>query len=149
MDPVVKGFDEQFPGVRAFQRLVDQRGRERLYRDGEAYVITPYGRRLAADDDKVYVLVNYLIQSHAAEYFKRKICELAALGFSDYMVLPVHDELVFDVPRDVVEEAKPMIEQTMSDLTSYAVPITASADVLEDNWGTKYRDEKPQEEVLT
>lgn len=140
MKPVVDAFDAQFPGVRAFQRIVEQRGKQRLGQDGEPYIVTPYGRRMPADDDKIYTLVNYLIQCHAAEYFKRKICELAAVGLGEYMVLPVHDELVFDLPADLVDDAVPMIEQTMSDRTGYAVPITASADVLTTCWGDKYKE---------
>lgn len=139
MDPVVKAFDAQFPGVKIFQRTVEQRGSQRLRDDGEPYIVTPFGRRMPADDDKVYTLVNYLIQCHAAEYFKRKIVELDAVGLGGYMILPVHDELVFDVPSDVVHDVKRVIEDTMTDRDGYAVPVTASADVLTSSWGEKYR----------
>jgi len=140
MEPVVRSFDASFPGVKAFQRLVEQRGSQRQREEGEPFIITPYGRRMPADNDKVYTLVNYLIQCHAAEYFKRKIVELDSVGLGDYMILPVHDELVFDVPQEMIPEAKHLIETVMTDRTNYAVPITASADVLANNWGDKYRE---------
>lgn len=140
MAPVVKSFDERFPGVRAFQQLVEQRGFERLHQEGEAYVITPAGRRMPADDDKMYVLVNYLIQSHAAEILKTKIVELDQAGYGEAMILPVHDELVLDLPAEDAEEALHDVQKIMSITEGYGVPIPAEGDVLLDNWGSKYTD---------
>lgn len=141
MEPVVQQFDASFPGVKRLQKEIERVGLERLRVGGEPYIITPYGRKLPSDYDKVYVLVNYLIQSHAAEYLKKCILEADAAGLGEYMILPVHDELVMDVPIELVEEAKNIIEASMTDRSNYAVPITASADILPINWGTKYVDE--------
>ena len=140
MEAVVAGFDSRFPGVRQMQRQIQVTGDARLATEGVAYINTPTGRRLVADPGKAYTLTNYLIQSHAAEILKRKIVELDAVLDDDWMILPVHDELVFDVPADVAMDARRQIEETMADATNYRVPITASSDLLPGNWGDKYRE---------
>lgn len=139
MSAIVNAFDARFPGVKILQNAIDDMASLRYMNDGEAWIKTPTGRRLVADDGKGYTLVNYLIQCHAAEILKRKLIELSAAGMDDYMILPVHDEVVFDVPADDVDEIKNTIERTMENLDDYAVPITCSTDVLALNWGSKYR----------
>lgn len=139
MAPVVEAFDRTFPGVLSLQRAINRAGRDRQAAEGVAYVRTPTGRRIVADDDKEYTLTNYLIQAHAAEIFKRKLLELDAAGLGDYMILPVHDEVVMDVPMDLADELLLTVPKIMNDHTTYRVPITASADLMRDNWGSKYR----------
>lgn len=143
MAPVVAHFDALYPGLKAWQREVGQQARSSKFRDGVASIVTPYGRRLVADDGKDYTLLNYLIQSHAAEILKRKIVELDTVldqeaGNDAEMVLPVHDEVVFDVNAEIAPHIRTVIEKTMAD-DSYLVPITASSDLLLNNWGDKYR----------
>jgi DNA polymerase-1 len=139
MEYGVHSFDARFPGVVQMQRQIGDIAQKRLHEEGSAYIHTPTGRRMVADDEKGYTLVNYLIQCHAAEILKRKMLELDAAGADDWMILPVHDELVFDVPADEQHDALRLIQATMADLTSYAVPITASGDILTTDWGEKYR----------
>lgn len=138
MEPVARGLDQRFPGILLLQRRIGAMARSRAALDGVASIETPTGRRLVADDGKDYTLMNYLIQSHAAEILKRKIVELDII-LPDTMILPVHDELVFDVPADGAEDVRRMIENAMADHTNYRVPITASSDLLDTDWGQKYR----------
>lgn len=138
MARVVEGFDAQFPGVKMLQREVNARALERRRDEGDAYVLTPLGRRLVSDDNREYSLVNYLIQGHAAEILKRGLLNLDAVGLGDYLVLPVHDEVVLDVPRVEAADVLRLVEETLNDRENYAVPITWSGDVLERSWGQKY-----------
>ena len=138
MEAVVNAFDTQFPGVRRLQREINATANQRLQAEGVAYINTPMGRKLIADDSKEYTLTNYLIQSHAAEILKKALVTLDAAGLGEYMILPVHDEIVFDIPSDAVEEALPIIRDSMSNLTDYAVPITATPEIIEGAWGSKY-----------
>lgn len=135
---VVNSFDRNFPGVLQLQKDINNTAYQRHQTEGVAYIKTPMGRRLIADDSKEYTLTNYLIQSHAAEILKKALAELDASGLGDYMVLPVHDEVVFDLPRDILDEAVPMIGECMSNRTDYLVPITASPEVIDGAWGSKY-----------
>jgi DNA polymerase-1 len=139
MSAIVNAFDARFPGVKILQNSIDDTASLRYMNDGEAWIQTPTGRRLVADDGKGYTLVNYLIQCHAAEILKRKLIELSAAGMDDYMILPVHDEVVFDVPSDLSQEVATSIQDTMQNLNDYAVPITCSPEIFTGSWGDKYR----------
>jgi len=139
MVAVDQGMNARFPGIVMMQRRINALAQGRAKADGTPWITTPYGRKLVADDRKEYTLTNYLIQSHAGELFKRKLVDLdTVLPPEVRIVLPVHDELVFDVPREMAGEVRQLIEETMSDST-YRVPITCSSDLLESNWGDKYR----------
>jgi DNA polymerase-1 len=50
------------------------------------------------------------------------------------MILQVHDELVFDAPRDEVDRVKPLIEELMREaIPDLAVPIVVETGSGE-NW---------------
>jgi DNA polymerase-1 len=138
MEPVVHAVDARYPGIRRFMKSVEDIGMRRLRDEGHGYVVTPYGRQLPCDDDKVYALTNYLHQGHAAEIFKRALIDLDMAGWGDYMVLPVHDEILLDVPDEHVEEALNSVPKVMSNMADYVVPLTADAEGPFDNWGARY-----------
>ena len=49
------------------------------------------------------------------------------------MLLQVHDELVFDVPKTEVEIVKPIIKQEMENAFKLAVPLEVEVG-MGDNW---------------
>lgn len=135
-------FDQTFSAVPSFIRSVCDVARYRLQVEGSAYVTTPIGRRHPLgefDGDKFYVLVNYLCQGTAADVLKQKIVALDCAGLGEFMVLPVHDEIIFDAPADKAEEISVVAKSVMEDLTSFAVPLSCEAKVL-DRWGDAYRE---------
>lgn len=138
MKPVSDAFKATYPGIKSMTREIERVAGERERNEGTGYVLTPYGRRLPAESGKHYKLTNYLLQSHAAEIFKRALINLDAAGLSDFMVLPVHDEVVFSIPRDMVEEASVTIRECM-EITdgSYLVPLTVGVDGPFQRWGEK------------
>ena len=136
----VDAFDQQFPGVLEFQKAVEQIGTERLATEGIPYVITPFGRRLLADRDRSYTLVNYLLQSHAAEILKEALVRLDLAGLGDYLLLPVHDEVIMSVPKEDAEDVKKVMQESMEVTDgSYKVPLTAGASGPLTRWGDNYR----------
>src|SRR5690606_6427913 len=129
---------ETFVGIQQMSRMVEQVATQRLRDDGVAYVKSPLtGRIHPADDDKLYTLVNYLLQGIAAEIMKMKLVELDNAGLGDLMTLTVHDEQIFDVPKAHVEEVARLALEVMNDSELLSVPITAGAS-LGDRWGDKY-----------
>ena len=84
----------------------------------------------------MYTLVNYLVQGAAAELLKMKLIELDNAGFGPYLCLPVHDEIVFDVPADQVNEFAKAACAVMSDANLLTVPITVGPSTGL-RWGTK------------
>lgn len=126
-----------YPGVRTFQELVQRLATERRVQTGVPYVTSPLtGRRFIAQQGKEYALVNYLIQGSAAETFKTKLVELDAAGLGSWMVAPVHDEIILDVPGEHVVDAVHVLRKVMNDDTMYSVPVTASVSFGR-NWGSK------------
>jgi DNA polymerase-1 len=140
MREVVEAFDSNYPGVKLFQKGVEDAGMKRLKSEGVGYVYTRTGRRLPCDDDRVYSLTNYLIQASAAEVFKQNLVKLDQADLTEMMVVPVHDEIVMQVPRDQVEDVKQILGECMTTTEGWAVPLTAGVDGPFENWGGHYED---------
>ena len=144
MQEVVDAFDRTYPGVKRFQKRVEREGQERLDRTGVGYVETETGRKLPADDNKMYALTNYKIQGTAAELFKQNLIDLDAAGLTEYMLVPVHDEIVFSIPEEMIKDVAPIIQDCMTTSEGWDVPLTAGCDYQNKkgeyfhNWGEKY-----------
>jgi DNA polymerase-1 len=130
-------FDASFPGVRAFQNRVQRVALERKAAEGVGYVRSPLtNRRHPSDPGKEYALVNYLVQGLAAEIFKMKLVELDNAGLGQYMILPVHDEVIMDVPNDDLHEVVRTVQSVMNDHMLLSIPIEAETSVGK-RWGEK------------
>ncbi len=138
MRAVSNEFDVRFPGMAMFQKKVEDIGMKRLQAEGQGYVNTWTGRRLPCDDDRVYTLVNYLIQGGAAEVFKSNLVKLDQADLTELLIVPVHDEIVLNAPRKDAEEIKQLVRQCMTTTEGWAVPLTADVDGPLENWGVKY-----------
>jgi DNA polymerase I len=138
MKNVVNAFDAQFPGMTAFQRQIEDVGMRRVREEGQGYVYTWTGRRLPCDEDRVYSLLNYLIQGSAAEIFKANLIKLDQAELTELLIVPVHDEIVLNAPRKDVEEIKQLVKQCMTTTEGWAVPLTADVEGPLENWGAKY-----------
>lgn len=138
MRAVSDAFDTRYPGMQLFQKAVEQRGLDRLETEGTGYVNTWTGRRLPCDEDRVYTLVNYLIQGGAAEVFKSNLVKLDQADLTDLLIVPVHDEIVLNAPREDAEEVKELVKKCMTTTEGWSVPLTADADGPLENWGSKY-----------
>ncbi len=137
-DAFIRMIDTTYPAILALQNEVGRVGRQREQDEGVGYIMTPYGQRhVLHHHEGVYKLLNYLIQGTASNVLKQKIVELDAAGVADYLVLPVHDELDFDVPQPAVPDVIRTIQQIMPS-NDFAVPVTVEVDVV-NRWGDKYR----------
>lgn len=126
-----------YPGVRVFQNEVYRLAAERRELIGHPYATSPLTeRRYVAERGKEYALVNYVIQGTAAEIFKMKLLELDAAGLGEFMVAPVHDEIILDVPGDRFDDAIRTARSVMADDRLLTVPIEAEASYGL-RWGTK------------
>ncbi|WP_146523167.1 DNA polymerase I [Stieleria varia] len=128
---LIRNYFEKYPGV---QRYID----ETIAQAKEhGYVATRTGRRRYIRDinsrSKGVVAaaerlaMNSPIQGTAADMLKLAMIKvhkaLAAGGFKTKMLLTVHDELVFDMPRDEQDTVMPVIEQAMKTAMPMQVPI--------------------------
>ena len=130
-----------FPRVRGFIDSTLQRARE------TGVVKTMFGRRrlvpeLNSRNGQIRAqaereTVNMPIQGTAADILKRAMIDLhAALpkaGLRARMILTVHDELLFEAPREEAERAAAVVRERMEHAVALAVPLTVDVGIG-DNW---------------
>ena len=138
MRTVVEAFDASYPGVKMMSQQIEDTGMKRLRSEGVGYVKTRTGRRLPCDDDRVYSLTNYLIQASAAEIFKQNLIKLDNADLTDYLIVPVHDEIVLQAPKEDAKEIAETVRECMTTRDGWDVPLTAGVDGPFKNWGEKY-----------
>lgn len=142
----MKSFNASFPLVQRYIDSMTIAAKQSMNRDGYAAVFSPLtNRRHPADPYKEYALVNYMIQGLAAELFKIKLNQIDTSGLGQWLILPVHDEVILDVPNEHVPQAVDTLEKIMNDTEMIApIPLTASVSYGK-RWGKK-RDWKGERE---
>jgi DNA polymerase-1 len=139
MQEIANGFDAAYPGVKQDQKRLIRLIEQREQREGVGYVETILtGRRLPTDPRQAYTGVNYRVQGSCAEVFKQNLIEIDQAGLGDFMMLPVHDEIVLSVPRSQAHDMMRTVQECMTTSDGWAVPLTAGADGPLENWGQKY-----------
>jgi DNA polymerase-1 len=139
MRAVSDSFDRNYPGMISFQKQIEDIGMRRLRAEGQGYVYTWTGRRIPCDDERTYTLVNYLIQGGAAEVFKSNLIKLDQADLTELLIVPVHDEIVLNAPREQIQEVMQTVKKCMTTTDGWAVPLTSGIDGPMENWGEKYR----------
>lgn len=132
---VYDAYNESFPAMKLFSRKLINESINNRERDGFTWVRNESGRRHVVDIDYEYKLVNFMIQSEAAEVLKKALIRIKSAGLGQYCILPVHDEILFSLPEDEAEELRDQAVNLMQDLDSYAVPLLVEASPLTDSWG--------------
>ncbi|TCV96052.1 DNA polymerase I [Luteibacter rhizovicinus] len=130
----------RYPGVRAFMDAT----RDQAHRDG--YVETLFGRRLYLENltsrnqahraGAERAAVNAPMQGTAADIIKRAMIAVASwIEPRDdvRMLMQVHDELVFEVRADAVEEVRAGVRERMSGAAELHVPLVVDIGVGK-NW---------------
>lgn len=130
-------YDQLFPSVGAFQDQVIESVRESTSDRRWGEVHTEFGRRLMVPKDDAYKGVNYRDQGTAGEVLKLKICELDAAGLGELIRLPIHDEIVFEVPDDDVPEVTQIVEEVMPERQLFKVPLDIDIEYAK-RWGAVY-----------
>ncbi|MFI8084325.1 DNA polymerase [Kitasatospora sp. NPDC086009] len=128
----IAAYDRVYPGIKRYSR--------QLQRDARAagYVVwTPAGRRLPLDRDRVYAATNYAVQSTARDVLCQALLDLDEAGLTEYLLLPVHDELVASAPELEAEEVAREIGKIMS-MDFMGVPLDTDPDVGGRSWGSLY-----------
>ncbi|AFQ97352.1 DNA polymerase [Mycobacterium phage Rebeuca] len=133
---VVSGFDKAYPEV---QKLSQRLQREAI-RNG--YITTPFidglgGRRLPVDPDRAYSALNYLIQSSSRDVTARALIRLHENGFTPYLRLPIHDEILASVPAEHAEWGARRIGELMAEQMG-PVLIGTDPEVGGRSWGSLY-----------
>ena len=109
-----RDFAKQIKGVLgAPYRKLNRRVQDQIEQIG--YVRTLSGRTQWVPKDRAYTGLNYLIQGSAADIMKWGLINTAEAlrHVGGYVLLPVHDELVCEVPADIAPSTPALIKQAM------------------------------------
>ncbi|HEC84977.1 MAG TPA: DNA polymerase I [Thioploca sp.] len=137
----IEAYFSRYPGVKSYieetRELAKQQG----------YVETLFGRRLYLPDIKTRnhqrrqyaerTAVNAPIQGSSADLIKLTMIEIdkwiSHTGIEVKMLMQVHDELVFEIAEDALEDAKAAIIDAMTQVAELRVPLLVDIGVG-DNW---------------
>ena len=132
---------ERYPGVRRYMDETRHQARER------GYVETVFGRRLFLNDigsrnaalrqGAERAAINAPMQGTAADIIKRAMIAvdrwLIDSRIPARLIMQVHDELVFEVRRDLVDELTSHVRELMCRAAELSVPLKVDVGVGE-NW---------------
>jgi DNA polymerase-1 len=132
---IIDNYFKQFPGIRTYMDEVIEKART------FGYVETPMGRRRYLRDinsNNATVrsfaernAINAPIQGAAADMIKMAMINihkrLQAKAYRSKMLLQVHDELLFDVHKEELEEITAMVKDEMQKAMPLNVPVIAEA----------------------
>ncbi|MGZ0151851.1 DNA polymerase [Kribbella sp. WER1] len=126
-------FQQGFPGIKRYGKKLQSRAQY-----GKKEVVTPSGRHLPLDRDRLYSGTNYMVQSTARDLLAQAIVDIFDAGMGDYLLLPVHDELIAQAPQREAEEVIREIGRLMETEDFFGVPIKSDAEVYGNSWGSGY-----------
>ncbi len=139
---LIEQYFKQFQGLKNYMDKTVEFARE------HGYVATLMGRKRYLRDinsrnslirsNAERIAINTPIQGTAADMIKVAMINIHKTlndgGFKTKMIMQVHDELVFDVPKNELEKVKPIIEEKMKTaIPNLKVPILVGMDTGE-NW---------------
>ena len=133
----VDRYFERYPGVRVFMERTRGQARD------QGYVETVFGRRLYLPDIRARnpqvraaaerTAINAPMQGTASDIIKRAMIDLDRWledeGVPAHMIMQVHDELVFEVREDLVEEVGARVRALMQGAADLAVPLLVDVGV--------------------
>ncbi|QNO12700.1 DNA polymerase I [Arthrobacter phage Snek] len=125
-------YDRVYPEIKRYSKKLQSRAEY-----GKKEVITVSGRHLPLDRDRLYSATNYVIQSTARDILAQAIVDLFDAGLGDYLLLPIHDELLAQAPEKEAPEVASELGRIMSGMF-YGVPLTSTGEVTGKNWGAAY-----------
>ena len=127
----IDAYFEQYPGIKDYMERTKEQAKK------EGFVSTTFGRKchVRGINDRnpnmrgfaERAAINAPIQGGAADIIKRAMIRLPLAleeaGLGARMLLQVHDELIFEVPDDQVEETQKAVTEVMSKAAQLSVPL--------------------------
>jgi len=138
----IDAYFEKFPEIKTYMEETKE------FATKHGYVETPFGRKciISGINDKNKMIVsiaqraaiNAPIQGGSADMLKLVMVKLNKIleKYKTKMLLQVHDELIFEVPNDEVDEVSKMIKNEMENIVDLSVDFVADVEIG-DNWNLK------------
>ena len=138
---LIETYFKLYPKVRVYMESAIAKAREKGYAEtilGRRRTLRDINSRNAtARQSAERDAINTPIQGSAADLIKVAMVKvdraLKAENLRTKMVLQIHDELVFDVPREEVERVKEIVVREMTTALDFGVPLDVGIGVG-DNW---------------
>lgn len=128
---IIESFKRTFPGVAEFMEDKTKEAR----RNG--YVTTPSGRRLWVDKRSAFRGTNYFVQSGSRDITCRALLRLAAAGLRERMLLPIHDEILFTMPKaKSLFGAQLTAKEMQEEVRGLMIPT--DPEIARESWGSIY-----------
>jgi DNA polymerase-1 len=138
---VIDDYFETYKGIRAYMDRIPEEAREK------GYITSLFGRRryFPGIRDRNFAVrsraereaINMPIQGTASDIVKIAMISvfnaLKKAGLETRMIMQVHDELLFEAPKDEIERASGIIKREMESAATLNVPLIAEIGVG-DNW---------------
>jgi DNA polymerase-1 len=126
-------YDRVYPEVKRYSKRLQHRAEY-----GKKEVVTLSGRHLPLDRDRLFAATNYVVQSTARDLLAQAIVDVADAGLLDYLRLPIHDELLVEVPggpegEEIVRDIARLMESDFQ-----GVPIQTDPELGGRSWGSMY-----------
>lgn len=128
---VLEGFAKSYPAVARYAKKLSTEAQRK------GYIITPMGRRLPVDSSRAYSALNYMIQSSSRDVTCRALIRLHEAGFTPYLRLPIHDEIVASLPAEKAQWGAQRIAELMAEQMG-EVLIGTDPEVGKRSWGSLY-----------
>lgn len=128
---VLDAFDAAYPRVTELSKRLQREARQ------NGCIYTPTGRRLPVDPTRAYSALNYLIQSSSRDVTGRALVRLHDAGYTPYLRLPIHDEVLASVPNAAAEWGAGEIGRIMAEQMG-EVLIDTDPEVGGRSWGSLY-----------
>lgn len=136
--------DNYFRGYPGIKRYMDDQ-HAKVMKDG--YVTDFAGRKRRLHEDikakekwRIFsaqrMAGNFPIQAGAGTILKRAIVDLEPVLplYDSYILLQVHDELVFDCPREISKDALEHIQHTMENAFPLRCPVRCDVEINPERW---------------
>ncbi|TQJ04656.1 DNA polymerase-1 [Amycolatopsis cihanbeyliensis] len=127
----VNTFWSMYQGVKRFKQRLERQAK------AQGYITTPIGRRLPVDRDRPYSALNYMVQSYSRDVTCRGIIRLHKAGYTPYIRLPIHDEVVASLPAEHAQWGARQIARHMAEDMG-PVRIGTDSEVGLRSWGSLY-----------
>ncbi|WP_251716950.1 DNA polymerase I [Lactobacillus agrestimuris] len=141
----IDNYFEQYPEIRTYMDKAVKEAREKGYAETimhrRRYLPDIHAKNFNVRSFAERTAINSPIQGSAADIIKIAMInmqkKLDEMHLKSKMVLQVHDELIFDVPKDELETMKKIVPEVMQSAVKLDVPLVADS-----GWGHTWYDAK-------
>lgn len=140
---IIDTYFKEYPAIKTFMDQTTERATTQGYTEtisGRRRVLRNIDSRNAMQrNNAARAAINTPIQGTAADMIKLAMVKVSKVikdgNYKTKMLLQVHDELIFDVHRDEVEELTPLIREAMESALALPLKVPCKVDIgTGENW---------------